>query len=123
MPLIRRCRISLTLEYMSQMPSTVGAHNFGPAHSKSTVGMSRYSAWNGVKESGPSTARLELVVCFVEWCGARGAGVDPGLGGMFVVLSSESWLGALFTDYAELFRRQDCLPFLIRFLDWESHVL
>lgn len=68
MPLISRGRISLALEHMSQVSSTVAAHDLDSLHAKRTVDMSRHSAGHRVEESGPATPGLELLVCSVEGC-------------------------------------------------------
>lgn len=68
MPLIRRCRIALAFEHMSQMSTTVAAHNLCARHAECPVLMPRHGAWDGIEECWPATARLELVVCLVQWC-------------------------------------------------------
>jgi hypothetical protein len=102
MPLIRWCRVTLSLEDMSQMTATIRANNLRPRHTKCAIGMSRHRAWHCIEESGPSAAGLELVSGFVEGCVAGGAVVGSAAGEVFVVFAGEGGLGALFTDYFEL---------------------
>jgi hypothetical protein len=58
---------------MPQMSTTIGTDNLGPAHTKSTIGMSLNGAWYSVEKGGPSTSRLEFMVGLVEGCVASGA--------------------------------------------------
>jgi len=103
MPLVRRVRITLPLEHMSQMAPTVCAHNLCPRHAERAVSVSCHCAGNVVKVRRPAAARLEFVVGFVEGCVATGTGVDAFGGGVLVVLAGEGGFGALFTEDAELF--------------------
>lgn len=75
MSLVRRRRVSLALEYMSQMASTVAAHNLRPLHAESAVGVPCHGARDSVEESRPAAARLELVLRGVDGCLAAGASV------------------------------------------------
>jgi hypothetical protein len=64
--------------------------------------MSRYSAWDGIEESGPSAAGLELVCCFIERSVAGGAVIASGGGRVFIVFSCEGRLCAFLADDFEL---------------------
>ena len=55
MPLISRRSISLSLEHMTQMTSTIRAYNLSPLHSKRLISMSRHSSWNSIEERRPPT--------------------------------------------------------------------
>lgn len=102
MPLVRRRRVSLTLEHMSQVSTASRAHNLRPSHAKRSIGVSCDSAGDVVEVCGPSTAGLELVVGFVEGCVAAGAGVDTFAGHVFVVGAGVGSFGAFFAEDAEL---------------------
>lgn len=67
-PLICRRRISLALENMTQMSTTVIAHNLNPLHAKRAILIPSNSARNGIEESRPAAPRLELVGGLVEGC-------------------------------------------------------
>jgi hypothetical protein len=101
-PLVGGRRVALALEHMSQVASAVGAHDLRPLHSKSAVGVSGHSAGNGIEESGPATARLELMLCGVNRCVAAGAAIGAGARGVLVVLARERRFGAFVTENAEL---------------------
>ncbi len=64
--------------------------------------MSRNSAGDVVEICRPSAARLELVVCFVEWRVAAGTSVDAFLGRVLVVLAGKWSFSALLSKDAEL---------------------
>lgn len=102
MPLICRGVVSLALEHVSKMSTTVAANNFCPGHSERAVGASRHGAWDVVEVCRPSTARLEFVVCLVERRIAGGAGIDTLFRHMLVIFSSEWSFSALFAEDAEL---------------------
>lgn len=106
MPLILWIPESLALENMSQMASTVIAHNLGSHHAQARVGFLAYSSWHGVPEGRPSAARVELVVCFVERRVATGAAVDAGGRVVLIVFAGAGHLGALLPEDAELFCSQ-----------------
>jgi len=112
MPLIRRRRISLPLKHMSQMPSTITAHNLDPLHAKRLIRVAGDSSRHGIEKSRPTAAGLELVVGFVERGLAAGAGVDAGGRGVFVVLASEGGFGALLAEDAELLWISSLAPIL-----------
>jgi len=112
-PLVRRRRIALSLEDVSQMASTVRTHNLGPLHAEGAVGMSRHSAREAVEVSGPSAARFKLVICLVEWRIAPSARVNALRGRVFVVFACEGSFGALFTEDAELFFIQNRSPLIV----------
>jgi hypothetical protein len=103
MPLICRCLVSLALKHMSKMSTTVGADDLRPGHSERAVCVSRHSAWDVVEVCRPSAARLEFVVCLVEWRIASGARVDTLFRQMLVIFSGEWSFSSLFTQDAELF--------------------
>lgn len=102
-PLVRRRRIALSLENVSQMASTVRTHYLGPLHAKGVVRMSRHSARQAVEVGGPSAARFKLMICLVEWCIAPSASVDALRGHVLIVFACEGSFGALFAEDAELF--------------------
>lgn len=102
MSLVSGCRVSLALEDMSQMASTVGAHNLCSLHAKSAVDVSGDGTWNCIEEGGPAATRLELVVCLVDGSVATSAVVYTLGGCVLVVLSGEWWLGTLLSQDAEL---------------------
>ena len=102
MPLVRRGRIALPLKDMAKMPPTVPAHNLGAAHAERVILMPHDCAGNSIEESWPTTARLELVGCFVERRVACSACVDSGGRQVLVVLAAEWSLGAFFAQDAEL---------------------
>lgn len=103
MSLIRRRRVSLALENVTQVSTTVRAHNLRPLHAKGAVRVPGHGARHGVKESRPAASRLELVLCSVQGCLAAGAGVDALGGSVLVVLTGEWSFGAFFSEDAELF--------------------
>ena len=105
MPLIRRRRVSLSLEHMTQMASTITTHNLNPLHPKRAVRMSRYRTRNSVKERRPSAAGLELLVGGVEWCAAGGAVVGAGGWVVFVVFAGKRCFSAFLADDAKLVYR------------------
>ena len=70
MPLIRRRRISLSLEDVSQMSPAVRAYNLRALHAERAIRVPRHCTWDGIEISGPSTAGLEFVCRFVERGGA-----------------------------------------------------
>lgn len=87
MSLIRRRRVALSLKHMSQMSSTVAAHNLCPLHAECAVGVSSHCARNGVEERRPAAARLELVLSSVDRRIAAGASVGAGSRRVLVVLA------------------------------------
>lgn len=103
MPLIRRCRIALPLEHMSQMPSTICAHYLRTLHPKRAVCMSPHGTRDAVEVGRPAAPGVELLLRRVEGRGAGGAGVDACAGGMLVVLAAARRLGTFFAEDAELF--------------------
>jgi hypothetical protein len=105
-PLIRWCIIALSFEDMTQVAATVAADNLRPLHAESTVCMSRDCARDGVIICWPATARLELVIGFVEWRIATSACVDTRIGHMFVVFTCTWSFGAFLSKNSELFCTQ-----------------
>ena len=103
MPLVRRRRISLSLEDMSQMPAAVAADDFRAFHTESPVGMASDGARHSVEECGPPAAGFELVRCFVQGRGAGGAGVQSVGGHVLVVGPRVGSFGAFLPEDAELF--------------------
>jgi hypothetical protein len=103
MPLICRRTISLPLENMPQVSSTVTAHNLRPLHAERAVCVSRHRAGDVVEVRGPAAAGLELVVRLVEGGVAGGAGVDAFFGRVLVVFAREGGFGAFFAENAKLF--------------------
>lgn len=87
MSLVRRRRVALPLEHMSQMASAVAAHNLCPLHTKCAVGVSGHCTRNGVEECRPAAAGLEFVLSSVDGRIAAGASVGAGAWSVLVVLS------------------------------------
>ena len=102
MPLIRRRLIPLPLKHMPQMPPTIRADDFCSRHAETRIRMPRHSSRDGIEVSGPAAPGFEFVVGFVERRGTGGAGVDAGVGHVFVVFAGEGGFGAFFADDAEL---------------------
>lgn len=75
-PLVCGRSVTLALENMAEMTSTVAAHNFGSCHTERPVLMSRYSARNSVEERRPATSTLELVRSLIQGRLAANACVD-----------------------------------------------
>ena len=67
-PLIRRRRVSLPLEYMPQMSTTFRANNLCPLHPEGAVRMPSNGAWNRIEVCRPAAAGFEFVGCAVERC-------------------------------------------------------
>jgi len=122
MPFIRRRSISLSLEHMSQMSTTIRADNLRSLHTEGAVGVASHSPRDGVEVSGPPASRLKLMVCFVEWCFAAGAGVDALIRHVLVILACERGLGAFLAKNAELFLVQDRSPLIISSCIWVGHL-
>ncbi len=97
MPLVCGCRISLALEYVSEVSTTVGADDLRARHAEGAIRVSCHSTWNIVEICRPATSTLELVVGFVERRIAASASVDTSIGQVLVVLAGEGGFGALFT--------------------------
>lgn len=102
MPLVGRCLVALSLENMAQMATTIRAHDLRPLHSEGAISVSRHGTWYVVEVCWPSTARLELVVGFVQWSIASSAVVDAFFGHVLVVFAGAWGFGALLSDDAEL---------------------
>lgn len=73
MSLVGRSRVSLALEDMTQMTSAVAAHNLRPLHAEGGIRVPSHGSRNGVEESRPAAARLELVLSRVDGGIAAGA--------------------------------------------------
>jgi hypothetical protein len=95
-------RVSLALENVTEMTTTVGADDLSALHTESAVGVSGHSTRDGIEESGPSAARLELVIGLVERSIAAGTGVSTLRGHVLVKVAAVGRLGALFAEDAEL---------------------
>jgi hypothetical protein len=102
MTLVSGSRISLSLENVTKMTTTVGTDNLSTLHAKGTVDMSSHSTRNGIKESRPAAARLELVVGLVERSFAASAGVGTLGGHVLIKVAAVGGFGALFAEDAEL---------------------
>ena len=102
MPLVCRGVVSLALEHVPKMSTTVAANNLCPGHSERAVGLSRHGAWDVVEVCRPSTARLEFVVCLVERCIAGGAGIYSLFRHMLVVFPGKRSFSTLFAEDTEL---------------------
>lgn len=102
MSLVRRRRVPLPLEHMSQMPSTIATHDFRPGHPERAIRMPRHRARDAIEIGRPSAAGLELVGRFVQRRVAAGTGVDAIGGHVLVVHTGVGGFGALFAEDAEL---------------------
>jgi hypothetical protein len=100
--LVSRGRVSLALEDVTEMATTVGADNLSALHTESAVSVSGYSTRDSVEESRPAAARLELVVGLVKRSLAASTGVDTLRGHVLVKVAAVGRLGALVTEDAEL---------------------
>lgn len=123
MPLVLWIAKSLALENMSQVTSTVVAYNLRPHHAKTRVRLLSDSARHGIPEGGPSTARVELVVCFVQRCVASGARVNARVGIVLVVCAGAGHLSALLSEDAELLYGQVSKCVLMPTLTWTYQVI
>lgn len=123
MPLICWRGISFSLENMSQMSSTIRTNNLGSLHSESTIGMPGHSTWDVVEICWPPTARLELVVCLVEWCIAACAGVYSCLWGVFVIFASTWCFSALLSQDSKLFYSSLVMGLSSQWLQKEFYLL
>jgi len=121
-PLVRGCRVSLALEHMSQVASTVAANDLCPLHAESAVGVSGHGARNGVEEGRPSATGLELMLGSVDGRVATCASVCAGGRGVLVVLARERCFGAFLTEDSELLLVQLHLPLLISLLHGVRHL-
>ena len=101
-PLIRRCRISFSLEHVPQMPTAIRADDLRPRHTKRVILMPRHSARQGVEIRGPSAAGREFVGGLVKRRTAASALVDAAGRGVFVVFACSGRLGAFLAEDAEL---------------------
>jgi len=129
MPLVRGCRVALSLENMTEMTSTVRTHNLDPLHAKCAVGVSGDGSRESVKERRPAATRLELVLRLVQRCVASGTCVHSLGGQVLVVLSGEWGFGALSSEDTELlwmrklaviWRVEDC-RLCLPGLSWACH--
>lgn len=102
MPLVRRRRVSLALEHMSQVASAVAANNLRPLHAESAVCVPCDGARDCVEESRPAAAGLELVLGRVDGRVAAGTVIGAGARGVLIVLAGEGRFGALLAEDAEL---------------------
>jgi hypothetical protein len=102
MTLVGRGRISLALENVTEMATTVGADNLSALHAESSVSVSGNGTGDGIEESRPAAARLELVVGLVERSLAASTGVDALRRHVLVKVAAVGRLGALFAENAEL---------------------
>ena len=94
--------VTLALEHVSQVSSTVCAHYLRPLHSKRSICVSRYSTWNCIEESWPSASRLELLIGAIQGCVTCSAAVSTFGGIVLVVFAGEGRFCALLSDYSEL---------------------
>ena len=102
MSLIGRSGETLSLEYVAQMTTTVGAHNLCPGHAKGAVLVPGDSSGDAVKVGRPAAAGAELVVGLVQRSIASGAGVDALLRVVLVKLASSGSLCTLLPQDTEL---------------------
>jgi hypothetical protein len=92
--------VPLALEDVPKMPSAVVAHDLSPT----PIGPPPDSTRNRVSEGGPSAARFEFVLCFVERCVAACAGINAGAFGWHVLVqrAGAGIFGALLTKNSKL---------------------
>lgn len=100
--LIRRRRIPLPLEHMSQVPSAIATHNLRSGHPERAIRVPRHRAWDAVEIGRPTAAGLELVGRFVQRRVAAGTGVDAVGGHVLVIDTGVGGFGALSAEDAEL---------------------
>jgi hypothetical protein len=100
--LVSRSGVSLALEDVTEMATTVGADNLSTLHAEGAVGVSGYGTRDSIEEGRPAAARLELVVSLVERSLAASTGVDTLRGHVLVKVAAVGRLGALVTEDAEL---------------------
>jgi len=122
MPLISRCRISLTLENMSQVSTTVAAHYLCPLHAKGAVRVASDRTGQRIEVCWPSAATLELVFRLVQGCAASCAGIDSVFWSMLIIFAAEWCLCALLSQNSELFLVKNGLPLLWRSLVGVRHL-
>ena len=87
---------------MTEVTATVGAHDLGPGHAESTVGVPCHGARHCVEEGWPSATRLEFMGGLVEGRIASSAGVDAVRWHVLVVLAGVGCLRSFVTENAEL---------------------
>jgi hypothetical protein len=102
MPFVLWVSKLLALENVTQMSTTVIAHNLSAHHAQSPILLLSYSTGNRVPEGGPSTPRLKLVVRFIKWRVAGTAGIDAGVGGVLIIFAAARHLGPFLAENAEL---------------------
>jgi hypothetical protein len=100
--LISRSGVSLALEDVTEMATTVGADNLSTLHTEGAVSVSGYSTRDSIEESRPAAARLELVVGLVQRSLAASTSVDTLRGHVLVKVAAVGRLGTLVTKDAEL---------------------
>ena len=102
MPLVLWVSKPLALENVSQVSSTVIAHNLRAHHTEARVRSLADGAGNGIPERRPPAARVELVVGLVQRRLAALAGVDARGRVVLVECAGARGLGALLAQDAEL---------------------
>lgn len=95
------------------MASAVFARNLDPLHAPTDVRVSIDRAGDSIEKGRPTTARVELGRCLVEWRIAAGTCVDTFFGVVLVVLACACHFGPLFTQDTELFRVELGAPFRV----------
>ena len=94
--------VSLALENVSEMPTTITAHYFSSGHSKGAIRVASDGAGYRVKVCRPSTPGGEFVSRFVERSLTSGAGIDTCLRHVLIVISGKRRLGSFLAEDTEL---------------------
>jgi hypothetical protein len=140
MSLVGRRRVALILENMAQMSATICANYLYPLHAESLVAVPCHCTRYCVEERWPPAARLELLVCAVEWRIAGSTVVSAGGWVVLIVVAAEGRFGAFLSYDAELFcralvdaagillqwcgltRAENCLPLAVALLHGMRHL-
>ena len=100
---------------MPQVPAASAADHFRARHAKSAVGMfGNGRFFDGLIEAGPAGSTIELGIAAEQLLTTSRTQVHPVLV-VVHVFAREGALGALLTQYIELFRRQLLLPLVVAF--------
>jgi hypothetical protein len=111
MPLIR-CSKLLSLEHMSQMPSTVTTRNLCPHHSICRISVSFHRPRNLSVKRRPSTTTTKLTVRSENGVATSTAFIHSFFI-EFIIFSSTGWFSALLSQDVEFLSSEELLPFLL----------
>lgn len=84
------------------MTSTVIANDLRPHYAKTGVRLLSDSAGHSILERGPSAARVEFVVYFIQRRIASSAFIDAGVGVVLIVCARAGHLSALLSEDTKL---------------------